>query len=150
MAGTHQIAANVLDRAYQIAEVLILDGRHEREAQLTGGEQPHQTDRVTTVAGQFADDKGVPITDGTVVIFSSEAEKWFDNSRSVRTARPDLQGQYQIRGLPPGDYLAVALEYVQDGVWNDPEYLESIRRYAQKLSLKEGESRTISLKFVTP
>jgi carboxypeptidase family protein len=114
------------------------------------GIQVTVTDRVTTVAGQFADDKGVPITDGTVVIFSSEAEKWFDNSRSVRTARPDLRGQYQIRGLPPGDYLAVALEYMQDGVWNDPEYLESIRRYAQKLSLKEGESRTISLKFATP
>jgi hypothetical protein len=108
------------------------------------------TDRVTTVAGQLADDKGVPITDGTVVIFSSEAEKWFDNSRFVRAARPDPQGRYQIRGLPPGDYLAVALEYVQDGIWNDPEYLETIRRYGQQVPLKEGESRTISLRFVTP
>jgi hypothetical protein len=121
---------------------ILLDGRDVANSalEMKGGEQLAGiqvivTDRVTTVAGQLADDKGAPITDGTVVIFSSDAEEWFDNSRFVRAARPDPQGQYQIRGLPPGDYLAVALEYVQDGMWNDPEYLETIRRYGQKIPL---------------
>jgi hypothetical protein len=35
-------------------------------------------------------------------------------------------------------------------MWNDPEYLESIRRYGQKLTLGEGESQTRVLKVVTP
>jgi hypothetical protein len=68
----------------------------------------------------------------------------------VRTARPDQQGRYQIKGLPPGEYLAVALNYVEDGSWNDPEYLESIRRYAQKLTLSEGDTKSAALKLVTP
>ena len=51
---------------------------------------------------------------------------------------------------PPGDYLVAALDYVQDGMWNDPEYLESIRRYAERMTLKEGESRSISLKLASP
>jgi hypothetical protein len=49
MAGTHQIAANVLDRAHQVAEALILDGRHKRETQLSGRKQPGQADRVATI-----------------------------------------------------------------------------------------------------
>ena len=59
--------------------------------------------------------------------------------------RPDQQGQYRISGLPPGDYLANAVDYVQEGQWNDPEYLESVRRYAQKLTISEGASRAITL-----
>jgi hypothetical protein len=47
------------------------------------------------------------------------------------------------------DDLAAAVEHVQDGLWNDPEYLESIRRYGQKLTRRDGESRAISLKLVT-
>ena len=40
--------------------------------------------------------------------------------------------------------------YVEDGMWNDPEYLDSIRRYGQRLTLVEGDSRTRMLKEVTP
>jgi hypothetical protein len=114
------------------------------------GVQVIVTDRVTTIAGQLLDDKGLPIADGTVIVFASDADKWSDESRYVRAVRPDAQGQYEIKGLPAGDYLAVALDYVQDGLWNDPEYLGSIRRLAQKLVLNEGDSRAISLKLIVP
>ena len=55
-----------------------------------------------------------------------------------------------MKGLPPGDYLAVALDYVEDGSWNDPEYLESIRRYGQRIRLGETESQTLALKLISP
>jgi hypothetical protein len=106
------------------------------------------TDRQTTVIGQLTDDKGATTDDGTIIVFPTEAEKWTENSRFVRSARPDQQGQYQIRGLPAGEYLAVAVEYVQEGMWNDPEFLESIRRYGQRVSLTDGSSQTIALKLV--
>jgi len=44
----------------------------------------------------------------------------------------------------------VAVSYVEDGNWNDPEYLDSLRRYAQRLTLAEGESQSPALKVVTP
>jgi hypothetical protein len=121
-----------------------------RNGEAMSGLQVIVTDRVTTIAGQVVDDKGAPTTDGTVVVFADDAEKWSDGSRYVRAVRPDYQGQYQVKGLPPGEYLAVALDYVQDGMWNDPEYLVSIRRYGQKLAVGEGESRAISLKLIVP
>ena len=38
-----------------------------------------------------------------------------------------LQGQWQVKGLPVGDYLAIALDYVEDGAWNDRTTLESLK-----------------------
>lgn len=108
------------------------------------------SNKVTDVTGQLTDDKGAPLSDGTVIVFAADAEKWAEDSRFVRSARPDQQGQYQIKGLPPGEYLAVAVDYVQEGMWNDPEYLESIRRYGQKITLTDGATQPISLKIVTP
>ena len=108
------------------------------------------TDHVTSVSGQLSDDDGAPLEDGTVMVFAAESTKWFDGSRFVQAVRPDQKGRYHIKGLPPGEYLAVAVTYVEDGMWSHPEYLESLRQHAQKLTLGDGEARTISLKLVTP
>ncbi len=68
----------------------------------------------------------------------------------MRAARPDQQGQWEIKALPAGEYFAVALDYVEDTAWYDPEYLESLREYAEKLTLGEGASQTIALKLASP
>ena len=61
--------------------------------------------------------------------------------------RLDQLGQFEIRGLPPGDYLAVAFDYVADGAWNDPAYLEAARPYAERIQLDEGRRVSISLRL---
>ena len=108
------------------------------------------SNRVNSVSGQLVDDKGAPLLDGSVIVFAADAEKWSEDSRFVRIARPDQEGKYQMVGLPPGDYLAVAVDYIEDGMWNDPEYLESIRRYGRKITLGETDAQTVALKPVTP
>jgi hypothetical protein len=60
-------------------------------------------------------------------------------------ARPDQQGRYEIRGLPPGEYLAVALDYIQDGHWNDPEFLSELRTRAERFTIADGEARQMDL-----
>jgi hypothetical protein len=77
-------------------------------------------------------------------------QRWSDGSRWVASARPDQGGRYQFRGLPAGAYLAIALEYVEDGNWNDPAYLESIRDRAERFVLEEASAQTLSLKMVRP
>ena len=108
------------------------------------------TDRVSTVAGHVSDEKGQPAVDGTIVVFAVDAGKWTDGSRYVRSMRTDQGGGWQIRGLPPGDYFAIALDYVEDGMWNDPDYLGSLQPGALKFALGEGEVQTLSLKLVAP
>jgi hypothetical protein len=108
------------------------------------------TNRVTTVMGQLADGRGAPLRSGTVVAFSEDAARWGNASAFVRTGRPDQDGRYEIKGLPAGDYLVVALDYVQENSWNDPEFLESMRRHAQRVTVTEGGSHTLALKLTEP
>jgi hypothetical protein len=108
------------------------------------------TDRVTSVGGQLTDHAGKPVHDATVLVFAANAEKWFESSRSVKAGRPDQQGQWRIKGLAPGDYLGVALEYIEDGSWNDPEYLESLRGAAVRFTIGEGDSQSLALKLTVP
>lgn len=138
-------------------KTILHDGREiiDTPIEVRGGDEMNDvqvvvSSRVTTFSGELADEKGAAVSEGTVLVFPDDASKWIEESRWVRTARPDQQGRYQIKGLPPGEYLAVALNYVEDGSWNDPEYLESIRRYAQKLTLSEGDTKSAALKLVTP
>jgi len=121
-----------------------------KSGETMNGVQVIVSNRVTTISGQMLDDKGAPLVDGTVIVFPDDASKWSDDSRWVRAVRPDQQGRYQIQGLPPGDYLAVALDYVEDGAWNEAEYLDSIRRLGHRLTLSDAESRSLTLKPVTP
>jgi hypothetical protein len=107
------------------------------------------TDRVTQVAGAVADRDGKPSRDFSVVVFPEDETKWASPSRYVRSARPDQQGLFKIRGLPPGDrYLAVAVDYLEEGGANDPEFLDLIKNRATRFRLGPGASTTVDLKLV--
>jgi hypothetical protein len=108
------------------------------------------TDRVTEVTGQAATRDGVPARDYTVVVFPDDETKWTGSSRYIRSARPDQQGLFKLRGLPPGNaYLAVAVDYLEDGEANDPQFLADMKARATKVSIGDGDSRTIDLQLIT-
>jgi protocatechuate 3,4-dioxygenase beta subunit len=115
--------------------------------QTVTGVQVLLTDRVTEVNGRIADSRNRAVTDATIVIFAADEDKWGFQSRYIRAARPDQDGRFQIRGLPPhGDYLALAVQGLEDGQAGDPEFLATLRERATTLSLKEGETRTLDLR----
>jgi hypothetical protein len=102
------------------------------------------TNRPTRLEGAVLDEKKQP-ADGTVVVFPEETSRWREDSRTIRAARPDRRGEFSIKGLPAGNYLIVAVDYVQDGRWHDPDFLADLRPRAQRLSLAEAETRRIDL-----
>jgi hypothetical protein len=103
--------------------------------------------RPSYVRGSLIDEKRQP-AEGTVIVFAEESSRWRESGRSVRSTRPDQNGEFSIKGLPPGNYLAVALGYVQDGQWNDPEFLEGLKPRAERLTLAEAETKRIALTVV--
>jgi hypothetical protein len=141
-----------------VVQSIRFDGRDVTDGAIEGrsgdslaGVQVVVTNKVNVVAGSITDGKGAATSDGTVLVFADDTQKWMEDSRFVRSARPDQQGTFQIKGLPAGDYLAVALEYVEDGSWNDPDFLESIRRYSQHVKLAEtAGSQTVALRLISP
>jgi hypothetical protein len=65
----------------------------------------------------------------------------------VRSARPDQDGRFTIRALPPDDYLVVALEYLENGQELDPDQLRVWESLASKVSLGEGATQSVALKL---
>jgi protocatechuate 3,4-dioxygenase beta subunit len=104
------------------------------------------TPRATEVSGMASDTRGRPSPDYIALWFADDRARWAPQSRFIRTARPDQDGRYRIRGLPPGRYLAVALEYLEPGEELDPERLEEFRRSAIAIDLREAESRSVDLR----
>lgn len=82
-----------------------------------------------------------------MVIFPSDPTKWIDRSRFVALGRPNQFGRFEVRGLPPEDYLVVALPGVVQTEWMAPEFLQQLRPLATSFILQEGESKTLELKL---
>ncbi|MGE5358221.1 MAG: carboxypeptidase regulatory-like domain-containing protein [Bacteroidales bacterium] len=119
---------------------LELRGREE-----VRGLQVVLTARATQVSGSVTDAAGRPAIDYSVIVFAEDAARWTYPSRFLATARPDQQGHYRVANLPAGRYLAVALAYVEEGQSEDPDYLESLRPFATKFTLGEGDRKTLDL-----
>jgi hypothetical protein len=105
------------------------------------------TTRSQTVSGSVKDDKAELAKDCTIVVFSEDPQTWKVASRARASARPDQQGQFKFTSLPAGAYFAIAVDYVADGDWNDPEWLARAARKATKFTLDEGATKTLDLKL---
>lgn len=105
------------------------------------------TERTATVSGTVQDAKGQPVSDYVIVAFAADSRRWGTHTRFVRTARPDQSGAFKLSGLPPEDYLVVALDYLEPGEEGDTELLERLRPGAAAVSIQEGASRTLTLKL---
>jgi hypothetical protein len=87
------------------------------------------------------------VTDCSVVIFSEDETKWTLWSRYVTFTRPGPQGAFTLKGLPAGSYLAIAAGSLVNGEWQDPEFLRKQLGSAERFSLLDGGSATLTLKL---
>jgi protocatechuate 3,4-dioxygenase beta subunit len=106
------------------------------------------TNRLTELSGQVVDATKTPVGDATVLIFPADADRWYENARAIRATRPDQKGRWQLKGLPAGDYLAIAREYIEVDAWQDPEFLESLRKEATRVAITEGTAHSVPLEVV--
>lgn len=105
------------------------------------------TDRPSEITGSVSDGRGQPIADYVLVAFPEDAKLWGAQSRFVQTTRPNQNGTFSIKGLPPGRYLAAAVPALENGSQNDPAVLEQLRPRARGFSLAEGQTLNLNLEF---
>ncbi len=153
VAGTVLFSIGKLPEGWMLRSVL-LDGRDITDTPLdvhgteeVTGLEVAVTNRTTEIGGTVSDAKGDPVQDYTIVVFAEDAARWRWPSRFVRTARPDQSGNFKIANLPAAKYLVVALDYVEEGESDDPEFLELLRSRGTTFTLAEGETRALQLKL---
>jgi hypothetical protein len=106
------------------------------------------TNRISQVSGAVKAN-GQPVTAASVVVFPEDAAQWAFPSRRVRTVRVDQNGVFRAGSIPPGErYLAVAVDYLEQGEFQDPVFLERMRSRATAFSLSEGENKNLDLTLI--
>ena len=132
-------------------EAVRLDGADITDQEVDFGEGVRQveivlTDRVSHVRGSVTDRTGRPVGDASVIVFVDNSTLWGESSRFVRETRPGRDGQFQLTGMPPADYLAVAIENLPGLAWMNADVLNRLRPLATRFHLDEGDERVVSLR----
>jgi hypothetical protein len=104
-------------------------------------------DTSTTLSGTVTNAQRVPVKDYVVAIFPDRLKEGAVPTRFIRTARPDQEGRYQTRGLPPGEYFAVAVPSLEGGDEWDPAFRKRVEPLGKRFRLNDGQSATIDLEL---
>jgi hypothetical protein len=119
--------------------------------QVVDGLQIVFTRKASEITGSVKDDRGQPALGTEVVIFPADPSRWTFGSRYLRMTSVDQQGRFSVKNMPPyDDYRVVAVQDLEPGRNTDPEFLESVRDLASRVSLIEGGTAAQDLKIVKP
>jgi hypothetical protein len=110
------------------------------------------TARTSTIAGTVADARGRDVVDYTAIAFSTDPRRWYTESRFVKFARPSTDGTFLISGLPGGEYYVAAVDWMQgdelSGEWQSAEFLETLAREADKLTVADDNQAAAKLTLI--
>lgn len=105
------------------------------------------TDRWSGLNG-FVQNRQGPDATAAVLVFPTDSDTWVssgNNPRRVRSIRTGRTGEYSVN-LPPGDYYVIAVPEAQTADWQDPSFLDAASRAAVRVTVAEGERRTLDLR----
>jgi hypothetical protein len=97
------------------------------------------------VEGAVVDRAGQPAPGATVALVPDEPRR--RRTDLFRTAVSDQNGRFSLKGIAPGDYHLYAWQEVEDGAWQDPEFLKPFENGAEAVSVEEKASLTVQLKL---
>jgi len=98
-------------------------------------------DRISELSGTIANEKGEPATEQTILLYPTDQKYWTPQSRRIRTSRAGVDGQYNFRMVPPGEYRLTTLVDPEPGIWFDREVLEQLDSSSIRIVLGEGEKK---------
>ena len=104
------------------------------------------TDRLPEVSGAVTDDRGRPVIESTAIAFPQARPP--DTPVRSSVARPDQDGRFKFRPLRPGNYYIAGVDYVEQGQWLDPDLLDRLRPSATRVTIADGETKTLDLKVI--
>lgn len=103
--------------------------------------------RAATVNGSVIDPKQRPVPGVSVVLLPTDPAKRED-ATYTKMATTDQTGAFQIKAIPPGEYLLLSWEDVEPGAWQDPEFVKPYETQAIKLKLAESANENVQSKVI--
>jgi hypothetical protein len=104
------------------------------------------SDQHTGLSGIVTTAAGAPVSACYVVAFPTDRSLWTASYRRFRHQRPATNGRFVFDELLPGDYLIAVLPDLDFTSWRSPELLGSLVERATRVTLREGERKTLDLR----
>lgn len=105
------------------------------------------TDKTGGVRGTLTRADGVPAPEFAIVVFTADRALWTLPSRRAAFTDPDSNGEWAIRGLPPGEYRIAAVTAVDLSDVFNSAFLEELLPSSTPATLTAGATITLNLRI---
>jgi hypothetical protein len=96
--------------------------------------------------GSVQDDRQQPAVNVAVVFVPENPRR--KRLDLYRTTSTDASGRFHVEGLPPGDYRVFAWEDVENGAWQDPDFLRAFEDRGKPVRIGEGSTANMELRVI--
>jgi hypothetical protein len=102
--------------------------------------------RGAKVEGRVSNDDNLPAAGAWAVVIPELSKHKLQYLYKV--GNTDQFGHFEFRGLPPGKYKLFAWEGVEEGIWEDEEFLKGYEDKGILIEVKDGDAQTAELKLI--
>jgi Carboxypeptidase regulatory-like domain len=98
------------------------------------------------IEGSVQNSKGDPAIGATVTLIpdaSHQSLTWL-----YKTANTDQNGHFMLKGVRPGEYKIYAWEDVEQGAYQDPDFVKPHESAGESVSVKDSAHPTVQLKVI--
>ena len=99
------------------------------------------TDAKSWLRGRLTSASGAPLNRTDLIVFPMEAKYQTRASRRVLTTRTDMDGRFELGGLPAGSYGSAIVDEIDRDALQDPVFLAKLPPVST-LTLHRGETLT--------
>jgi hypothetical protein len=93
--------------------------------------------------GSVTDSDGLPAVGVYVALVPNPPLRGLH--RLYKQALTDQNGRFDLRGIAPGDYAVFSWDEVEEGAWEDPEFIKPFEDKGEKITVQDSEAKTMSL-----
>jgi hypothetical protein len=101
-----------------------------------------------TLEGVVAGPDRRPLPNVTIALVPDRARR--SRVDLVKSTSSDSSGRFRLAGLPPGDYIAFAIDGPDDGEWRDPDLMAARERQTVAVRIAVGSPTSVELTALPP
>ena len=101
-----------------------------------------------TLDGVVAGPDRTPLPNVTIALVPDRARR--SRVDLVKSTSSDSSGRFRLAGLPPGDYVAFAIDGPDDGEWRNPEFLAAHEGQGVAVRIAVGPATPVALTALPP
>jgi hypothetical protein len=99
--------------------------------------------RGARVQGTVTDADGLPQAGVSIVLVPDLSQR--ENYQKYKTQSTDQYGNFDLRGIAPGDYKLFSWVEVEQDAWQDPEFLKQFEEKGQRITLQDGDQSKVKV-----